>query len=278
MVAKQNSLCPGQRDGFRQVLGRLRHVLLKPIVIRVLSLGVFLGLWEILGRDVNPILLSYPSQIVRAAFEITASGELPAQLLISLLELGCGLFAAIIVGVIVGVLMGHWPVFEATVDSYVYALYATPRIALIPLIILWFGLGLEAKIVIVFLSAVFPLIINSYIGVRDVQKTMIEVARSLGGNDRQLLWHVAIPYAVPYIITGIRLAIGRAVIGMITAEMFVAIGGLGSLLLRYGNYFQTAKLFVTICVLALLGVSLTYLVQLLEDRVAPWKALERARS
>lgn len=277
METKQKSSGPVPSNGPEQLRSKRRRVLTNPIVIRVLSLVVFLGLWEVLGRDVNPILLSYPSQIAQAAVVITLSGELPGQLLISLLELGIGLFGAIILGVIIGVLMGHWPVFEAAVDSYVYALYATPRIALIPLIILWFGLGIEAKIFIIFLSAVFPMIINSYAGVRDVQKILVEVALSLGANDRQLLWHVAIPYAVPYIVTGIRLALGRAIIGMITAEMFVSIGGLGSLLLRYGNYYQTAKLFVTICVLALLGVFLMYAVRLLEDRVVPWKALERAR-
>ncbi len=277
METGQRSSQSGPSKGPRQPISKRRLILTSPIFIRVLSLVVFLGLWEFLGRDVNPILLSYPSQIARAAVDITLSGELPGQLLISLLELGIGLFGAIILGVIIGVLMGHWPVFEAAIDFYVYALYATPRIALIPLIILWFGLGLEAKVIIVFLSAIFPMIISSYDGVRDVQKTLVEVALSLEANDRQLLWHVAIPYAIPYIVTGVRLALGRAIIGMITAEMFVAIGGLGSLLLRYGNYFQTAKLFATICVLALLGVILTYAVRLLEDRVAPWKALERAR-
>jgi ABC-type nitrate/sulfonate/bicarbonate transport system permease component len=143
-------------------------------------------------------------------------------------------------------------------------------------IILWFGLGLLSKIVIVFLAAFFPIIVNTYSGVRNVSRGQVEVALAEGANEAQIFAKIVIPASLPFITTGIRLAVGRAVVGMVVAEMFTAVTGLGGAIVAYGNAFATDKLFVVIIVLALLGVTLTELIRVLERRLAPWKETERA--
>jgi NitT/TauT family transport system permease protein len=158
----------------------------------------------------------------------------------------------------------------------VSALYSTPNVALIPLLILWFGLGMLSKIVIVFLAAFFPIIVNTYGGVRNVSRGLVEIAQAEGASEAQIFSKIIVPASLPFIMTGIRLAVGRAVVGMVVAEMFTAMSGLGGAIVYYGSAFATDKLFVVIILLALLGVSLTEAVKWLEVRLAPWKETERA--
>jgi NitT/TauT family transport system permease protein len=176
----------------------------------------------------------------------------------------------------VGLLMGRYRTLYYALDPFIVALYATPGVALIPLIMLWFGLGLQAKIIIITEACFFPIVLNTYAGVRNVSRANVDVARAYGASDRQILRLVLLPSALPFIMAGIRLAVGRGVIGMVVAEFFTALSGIGSLIIIYSNAFATAKLFVPVITLSLLGVSLTALVQLLERRLAPWKETERA--
>lgn len=245
-------------------------------LVRATSLIVTLVVWELYGRQVDPIFLSYPTAILAAVPEMIASGELPTALLASMEGLFIGLFLAIVFGTLLGGMMGRYRLVDQIFDIQVSALYATPNVALIPLIILWFGLGLTAKIVIIFLAGFFPIVVNTYSGVRNISKSLVEVLQAEGANEYQILTKVVLPASLPFITTGIRLAMGRAVVGMVVGELFTAVSGLGGAIVAYGNAFATSKLFVIIIVLALLGVGLTEMIRIAERYLATWKETERA--
>jgi NitT/TauT family transport system permease protein len=247
-----------------------------PNVIRAGTVGAFLVVWELYGRSLSPIFLSYPTAILAAAVELISSGELLAALLKSLQGLAIGFSLAVVFGITLGILMGRYKSLYHALNPFIVALYATPGVALIPLIMLWFGLGLQAKIVIITEACFFPIVINTFAGVRNVSRANVDVARAYGASERQILRLVLLPSALPFIMAGIRLAVGRGVIGMVVAEFFTALSGVGSLIIIYSNAFATAKLFVPVITLSLLGVSLTALAQQLERRMAPWKETERA--
>jgi NitT/TauT family transport system permease protein len=163
-------------------------------------------------------------------------------------------------------------VADAATDWLINALYATPLIAVIPLVILWFGLGDSAKLFVVTMLAVFPVLINTAAGVRNVPRSLIDVGAAFAANEWQVFCKIILPAVVPYMMTGLRLGIGRAIIGMVAAEFFTAITGLGALIVKYGNQYDTASMFVPILILMVLGVALTALVRRVEAAVAPWRA------
>ncbi len=233
-------------------------------------LVLILALWEILGPLVNPILFSYPSKIALAAFELTASGELLHYLLQSLQVLFLGLTFAILIGIPLAVLMARVRPVDWALDLPVNALYATPMVALVPILVLWFGIYLKAKVLVVFLFAVFPILINTYQGVRECDKSMLEVARSFRSTELRMWRDVLLPFAVPYMAAGIRLAIGRELVGMVIAEFYTTISGLGFMITRYANIFEMDKTFVPVILLMFLGVTMTALLKKLERRIAPW--------
>jgi len=235
-----------------------------------------LSLWEIFGRQVNPLFLSYPSAIIRAFFQLLMAGDIQRQALGSLQVFAVGLSLALVLGIGLGLLMGRYRLAEYLLDPYVYALDATPRVALIPLLLLWFGLGTTSKIAIVFLSALFPVLMNTFSGVRTVSAHLVDIGRAYGASERQLFGKVIVPAALPFLMAGIRLAVGRGLIGIITAEMFTAVTGMGALLVRYSSALATDKFFVPVIFLALLGVALSSFVERLQKRLAPWKETERA--
>jgi NitT/TauT family transport system permease protein len=229
-----------------------------------------LALWEVLGPLVNPILFSYPSKIAVAFYELTVSGELPYYALESLEILFFGLLFAIAVGVPLAVLMARFRPLDWALDLPINALYATPMVALVPLLVLWFGIYMQAKIIVVFLFAVFPILINTYQGVRECDKNMLEVARSFRSPEWAMWRDVLLPFALPYIAAGIRLAIGRGLVGMVIAEFYTTISGLGYMISRYANVFETDKTFVPVLLLMFLGIALTSALKWIERRIAPW--------
>jgi NitT/TauT family transport system permease protein len=239
--------------------------------IRLLSLIVFLILWEIVGRRTNPILFTYPTAVAQAFVEVLLSGELLSYMKESLLVLGYAFILSVVIGVILGVLMGRFTAFEWATDIYVNALYSMPMVAMVPLIVLWFGFKVPAKVIIVFLFMVFPILINTFQGVKNADRNLLEVARSFCSTERQLWRHLIIPSAIPFIVVGVRLAIGRGLVGMIVAEFYTSITGLGYMIVRYANAFETDKLFVPIVVVMVLGVGLMWLAQWVERRLAPWR-------
>ncbi|HWP33966.1 MAG TPA: ABC transporter permease [Thermodesulfobacteriota bacterium] len=239
--------------------------------IRLASLAVVLTAWELYGRSVNPILFTYPTAIAQAFAELVASGELQHYLLQSLQVLALSLLFSILVGIPLGVLIGRSTTVELATDLYINALYATPMVALVPLVVLWFGFGLVAKVVIVFLFMLFPILINTQQGVKSVDRGLLEVARAFCSTERQLWADVILPSALPFITAGLRLAIGRGLVGMVVAEFYTSIAGLGYMIVRYANAFETAKLFVPIVVLMAMGVLLVHGAKVLELRLAPWR-------
>jgi ABC-type nitrate/sulfonate/bicarbonate transport system permease component len=243
-------------------------------LVRATSVVVVLSLWEIFGRQVNPLFLSYPSAIARAFFQLLGAGEFERQALGSLQVFAVGLIAALILGIALGLLMGRYRLAEYLLDPFVYALDATPRVALIPVLLLWFGLGTSSKIAIVFLSGLFPVLMNTFSGVRTVSANLVDVGRAYGAREGKIFSKIMLPAALPFVMAGIRLAVGRSLIGIITAEMFTAVTGLGALLIRYSSALATDKFFVPVILLALLGVFLSSAVEKLQKRLAPWKETE----
>jgi sulfonate transport system permease protein len=243
----------------------------RPVKVRLLSLVVVLALWEFYGRRVNPILFTYPLAIGRAFFSLVMSGELQSYMKESLLVLLYASILALIVGVFLGVVMGRFSLVEWATDIYISALYSMPMVAMVPLIVLWFGFKVPAKVIIVFLFMVFPILINTYQGVKDVDRNLQEVARSFCSSEGQLWRHLIIPSAIPFIVVGVRLAIGRGLVGMIVAEFYTSVTGLGYMIVRYANAFETDKLFVPIVVVMILGVGLMWLAKWVEGRIAPWR-------
>jgi NitT/TauT family transport system permease protein len=234
-------------------------------------LGLLLA-WELLSRFVvPPQFLPPPSAIARAFVTTIRSGELPRQLGQTAGVLCVGFTLAIISGMAVGTAMGMLPTLRRILNPYVNAFYAMPTVALVPLVILWLGLGFEAKVFLTWLVAIFPVIINAQIGVASVSPDFIETARAFGCNRWQVFRRVVLHAAVPFFIAGIRLGLGRALVGVVVAEMFTALAGLGYMLVLYGNTFRTAELFVPIVVLAVISIAITNLIHRIERRIAPWR-------
>ena len=241
-------------------------------VITVASVAVVLIIWEILGRQINPVFGSYPTAIAAAFWELLISGQLGAALYDSLRPFVLGYGLAIVVGIPVGLVVGRFRVAEAALGLYVTAGYAMPLVALVPLLILWLGLGFAVKVAVVFLMSLFPIIINTWLGVVAVPKTLIEVGKSFVAPDLVILRRIILPATLPYIMAGLRLAVGRAVVAMVIAEFFTTISGLGAVIINSANNFDTATMFVPIIILMAMAVGLNWLIGWVERRVAPWQA------
>ena len=246
----------------------------RKVIVRLVSLIFVLLVWEYYGRRVNPILFTYPSAIARAFLLLVANGELQSYMKESLLVLAYASILSILAGVLLGVVMGRFSIVQWAADIYVNALYSTPMVAVVPLIVLWFGFKVPAKVIIVFLFMVFPVLLNTYEGVKNVDRNLQEVARSFCSRESQLWRHLIIPSAVPFIVAGVRLAIGRGLVGMIVAEFYTSVTGLGYMIVRYANALETDKLFVPIVVVMILGVGLLSLAKWVEGRIAPWRNSE----
>jgi NitT/TauT family transport system permease protein len=256
---------------------RLRALLLSPNAIRTASVALFFVIWEYYGRRMDPIFMAPPSAIFGAAVTLIQSGALEKAMVQTLWPFAVGMALTVVVGILLGIVMAQWRTFEYVLDPFINALYAIPRIALVPLIILWAGLEFAGKVTILVSVAIFPITINTYAGIRDVRGSMLEIGRAYGATEWQIFWKIVLPAAVPFIMAGVRLAVGLAIIGIIVAEFFTAISGLGGMIVEYANVFATAKLFVPIIVIAIVGVVLTELVMWLERRMSRWRQLERER-
>ena len=236
------------------------------------SVVCLLIFWEIFGRQINPIFGSYPSAIAVAFWELAVSGQLSSALYDSLRPFMLGYGLAIVFGVPLGLVIGRFRVAEAALGIYVTAGYAMPLVALVPLLILWLGLGVTVKVAVVFLMALFPICINTWLGVTAVPKTLIEVGKSFVAPDLVILRRIVLPATLPYIMAGVRLAVGRAVVAMVIAEFFTTISGLGAVIINSANNFDTATMFVPIIILMVMAIGLNGLIGFVERRVAPWQA------
>jgi sulfonate transport system permease protein len=249
---------------------RRRRQLLLNIAVRIVSLGTVMIIWQLFGAKVDQTLFTTPSKIALAAVDMIESGELWTYLSSSLVVLAIGLSLAAVIGVVIGLVLARFWVLDVGLGVYITFLYSIPSVALVPLIVLWAGFDITAKVIILFLFAFFPMVINTYQGVKNVDPKLIEVGRSFRCSERQLWTNIVLPGALPFIVTGLRLAVGRGLIGMVLADLYTAISGIGYLIVRTASTYQVDKMFVPIVVLGLLGVTLTACVRFLEVRVAPW--------
>jgi NitT/TauT family transport system permease protein len=241
-------------------------------MITVASVAMVLIVWEIFGRRINPVFGSYPSAIAEAFWELAVTGQLWSALYDSLRPFVIGYALAIVVGVPLGLFIGGFRAAEAALGLYITAGYAMPLVALVPLLILWLGLGFAVKVAVIFLMSLFPICINTWLGVTAVPKTLIEVGKSFVAPDTVILRRIILPATLPYIMAGIRLAVGRAVVGMVIAEFFTTISGLGAVIINSANNFDTATMFVPIIILMLMAIGLNWLIGFVERWVAPWQA------
>jgi NitT/TauT family transport system permease protein len=251
---------------------RRRRAGLQNLGIRLASLAIFLTLWEIAGANVDPALFTTPSKVAVAAVDMIGSGELWEGLWPSLLVLVMGLTLAIIFGTVLGLALARFRILDVGLSVYITFLYSIPSVALVPLIVLWAGYETTAKVIILFMFAFFPMVINTYQGVKAVDSKLLEVGRAFRCSERQLWTNIVLPGSLPFIVTGIRLAVGRGMIGMVLADLYTAISGIGYLIVRTASTFQVDKMFVPIVTLGLLGVALTAILRMVEVRVAPWTA------
>ncbi len=242
------------------------------IFIPLFSLTIFLISWEFICNLelINPLFISSPSRIFKAAIWLFKNGFLH-DIKVSAIEYSLGLFFAIILGIPAGIYLGWYKTLELIFDPFITALYATPRVALLPLLILWLGIGINSKIAVVFLGCVFPILVNVMTGIKTVDSTLLKCARCFGANDFQIFTTIAIPGSIPFIIAGMRLAVGRGLVGVVVGELVASSAGIGHMMSIAGATFQTDKLFVGIIVLALSGYILTELLKFIEKKFERWR-------
>jgi ABC-type nitrate/sulfonate/bicarbonate transport system permease component len=239
-------------------------------IVLLLLLWESIPLWLTLPRGMA-LFFTTPSQVAVAFYELLRIGELEKHFYPSALAFIVGLGLSIIVGLPLGLIMGRSPKLEAWLDPYVTAFNATPRIVLLPLLILWFGIGIWSKIMIVFAGAVFPLLINTFAGVKNVNRVLVNVVRSFGANEWQLMRVVVLPNSVPYIIAGLRLAIGRAILGVVVGEFFGSSEGLGFMIASAATNYKVDVVFVGVLIFMALSVILTLAVKQIESRLSRWR-------
>lgn len=250
------------------------------LILGVISLIGLVALWEFTltyAIELNPFFFTKPSHIATATKELLLGERLWRDLAISSRAFLWGFGAAVIVGIPMGAVMGWRRRVEYTLDPFFTALYASPLVALAPLIILVFGVGLTGKIVLVFLLSVFPFIFNTYTGVKSTDQLLINVVRSFGGKERHLYVNVILPSTLPFIVAGARLAIGRGIVGVIVGEFYAASEGIGFAIAHFGDTYRLPEMFVGIIILSVIAVLLTEAVRKFELIIAPYRAEMESR-
>ena len=235
------------------------------------SLVVLVVAWQIVGSRVSPVILATPTRVADAMLRMLASGELVQATLLTLIPLALGLALSVVVGVGVGLALGLSRLVANLLSVYMFIFWATPTIALLPLLLVWLGIGLAASVTFIFLNAVFPIILNIQAGVRQVDQSLIEVVHSLGARRWETVRTVVIPSVIPYVFAGLRIAIGRSMVAVIVAQLLITATGIGYMLQFYGETLQLAKYFAPLIITAALAVGLTKGTDLLERRLVRWK-------
>jgi NitT/TauT family transport system permease protein len=237
-----------------------------------LSVAGGLLIWEVVSRFLiaNALFLAAPTQIVQAIYRLSLSGELERHIRISAAEFALGYVVASALGIAVGFGMASSVRFKQAAQPWISGLYATPTIALAPLFILWLGIGIWSKVLVVIFLVLFPVAINTEAGLRTTSDRLIEMLRSFGATPRQIFFKVSLPSAVPFILAGLKLGIGRGLIGVVVAELFGARAGLGQLISQAADAFNMPELFAGVVVLAVAGIVMTAGFGLLEKRLVPW--------
>ncbi len=242
-------------------------------VIGIVSVTLFMIAWEEVVRlgMVNPLFTSSPTRIVSTFLLMGREGALVKDIRVSGTEFVIGYSLAIVVGILVGFAMGWYRDVSAALQPFVSALYSTPRIALVPLFIIWLGIGIWSKVAVVFLVAMFQILISTEAGVRAADESLIRTARSFGAKDRQIFTTIVLPGAVPFLIAGLRLGLGQALVGIVVGELYAATAGIGYEIAVAGQTFQTDRVFVGIVIIATAAVLMMWALRQFELRFESWK-------
>ena len=242
-------------------------------LLGALSVALFFALWQaaFLVVPFNPLFISKPSLIAAGLVDLIATGDLAHDLAVSAVPFTYGFAAAVVTGFAVGIIMGARARVGYALDPLMTVFYASPLVALAPLAVIFFGVGVAGKAIIIFLLSVFPFIFNTAAGVRAVDPLLINVVRSLGGSERDLYRKVILPSVLPYVIAASRIAIGRALIGVLVAEFFAASEGIGYAVARFGDLFALDRMFACIIVIMAIAVVLTQAIRWVERAAFPWR-------
>ena len=245
----------------------------KPVALGVASFVAILVAWEAGARLgwLNPFFTSQPTAIARALVDELRSGELARGVSVSLIEFAAGFGAAIAVGLTLGIAAGWFRTVEYALDPFIWFVYSAPLIAFYPLFVLWLGLGTHTVIAISFLLSVTPITVNTATGIRTLSPTLLLAARSFGAHPHDVLWKVALPASVPMVVAGLRLGVGRALTGVVVAELFVPSGGLGSSIAYNGGLLRTTDMLASLMVIVVLGVVCTQGLSAIESRFDSWR-------
>ena len=241
--------------------------------LRIGGLVALLAIWETGSRAgwIDPLFVSSPSLIVAKLIDMVADGSIWPHVLASGEIAGLGFGLSVLVGVPMGLAMGRSETIRATLDPYTTALNAAPQVAFLPLLIIWLGIGIASKVALVFLGSFIIMVVNTETGVAQVDKRLVETAHSFMANERQIMTKIILPSALPYIIAGMRLGVGRALVMVVVAEIYASTKGLGYLIFQAGGMYDTAQVFVGVFILAGAGVLLNVFLRWLEQRLAPWR-------
>jgi NitT/TauT family transport system permease protein len=250
----------------------LLEILRQRYLASFLSVAGGLALWELISRYLvaNSLFLAAPSQIAVAIFNLARTGQLMHHIGVSSAEFALGYVIACAIGIGLGLAMAASVTMKQALQPWVSGLYATPTIALAPLFILWFGIGIWSKVLVVVTLVLFPVAINTEAGLRTTSERLIEMLRSFGATRRQIFLKVSLPSAVPFILAGLKLGIGRGLIGVVVAELFGSRAGLGNLISQSADAFNMPELFAGVVVLAFAGIVMTAGFGWLEQRLVPW--------
>jgi NitT/TauT family transport system permease protein len=279
MATQSRGIDFGDRYGTRKTARRViadfisRH---ETAFTRTLAVGVFLAAWQalFLSGKVSPLYFSSPSLIAEGLFKVFWTGEIWPHLAASGHVALLGYLISVGLGIPVGVFMGRSMLARDTLEPFIMAHYSAPSVAFLPLLIIWLGIGLWSKVVLVVMGGIFVIIINTQTGVANVDRRLIETARAFRASEFSILTKIIAPSALPFIITGMRLAIGRVLIMVVVAELFASNVGIGYLIFQAGAMYDTTLIFVGVIILALSGVALNSLLRSLENRLAPWTQTE----
>jgi ABC-type nitrate/sulfonate/bicarbonate transport system permease component len=243
-------------------------------ILGAASVATFLILWELVGNTfqlINPMFMSAPSLIWKAAVQLFGSGEIYNDLYVSGVELFWGYGLSALVAIPFGIMVGWYKKMSYIFDPFINAMNATPRVALLPLVIIWLGIGILSKVGIIFLGAVFPIMINTRDGVKTTPYNLLTAARSFGASEWTLFRSVVLPSTIPFILSGLRLGLGRAIVGVMVGELYAATAGIGFMITVAGATFQTDKVFVGVLIFALTGMMGMELLTRVEARFSKWR-------
>lgn len=243
-------------------------------ILGTITVTIFMIIWELAGsvyQVVNPMFLSSPSRIWHAGYKLYESGELSNHLYVSGIEFFWGYLVSAIVGVPLGIALGWYRRFNYSFDPFINALYAAPVVAFLPLLVIWMGIGMASKLTLIFMAAVFPIVMNTRDAVKTTPANLLEAARSFGAPQYMIFKTIVLPAAVPFILAGLRLGAGRALIGLFVAELYIAQAGIGQMIAEAGATFNTDVVLVGVLIFSAVGMITLELLTQVERRFDKWR-------